>query len=81
MTKDEILKKVVPVIGRSLSRLDSEVIPTAKFTDDLGADSLDVVQMVTDIENEFDVRFTDSEMEKIITVQDAVDMIHKNLPA
>lgn len=81
MTKDEILKKVVPVIGKSLSRLDSEVIPTAKFTDDLGADSLDVVQMVTDIENEFDVRFTDSEMEKIITVQDAVDMIHKNLPA
>lgn len=81
MTKDEILKKLVPVVGKSLSRLDSEVIPTAKFTDDLGADSLDVVQMVTDIENEFDVRFTDSEMEKIITVQDAVDMIAKNLPA
>jgi acyl carrier protein len=79
MNKEDIFIRLVPVIAESLSRPETEIVPTAKFTDDLGADSLDVVQMSMDIEEEFDIKFTDSELEKIVTVQDAVNLVEQCL--
>lgn len=77
MTKEEILKQLIPIISKSLSREESLIVPQARLGDDLGADSLDTVQMVTDIENHFGHRYTDKEIEKVVTVQDAVELVHK----
>ena len=54
---------------------EDEVTPQASFIDDLGADSLDVVELVMGLEEEFDVNIPDEDAEKITTVQEAVDYI------
>lgn len=81
MTQQEIFNNLIPVIAASLNRPDSEVVLSARFADDLGADSLDVVQLSVDVENKFDIRFTDKEIETISTVQDLVKLIEKSLSA
>lgn len=81
MSKQDIFDKLKPVLALSLSREESHITLQSNLKDDLGADSLDVVQTATDIEKEFDVIFTDAEMEKISTVQDIVDILftHKSV--
>ena len=54
-----------------------EVKPETTFVDDLGADSLDIFQIIMGIEEEFDIQIDNDEAEKIVTVQDAVDQIKK----
>ncbi len=70
--------KVKQIIVDQLSVEDSEVTPNASFVDDLGADSLDRVELIMAFEEAFDVEIPDDEAEKIRTVQDAVDYIEKN---
>jgi len=70
--------KVKQIIVDQLSVEDSEVTPNASFVDDLGADSLDRVELIMAFEEAFDVEIPDEEAEKIRTVQDAVDYIEKN---
>ena len=70
--------KVKQIIVDQLGVEPSEVTPTASFVDDLGADSLDRVELVMALEESFDVEIPDEEAEKISTVQDAVDYIQKN---
>ncbi|HBG49284.1 MAG TPA: acyl carrier protein [Cyanobacteria bacterium UBA9971] len=70
--------RVKKVIVDQLSVEEAEVTPEANFTTDLGADSLDTVELVMAFEEEFGVEIPDEEAEKIIKVQDAVSFIQKH---
>ncbi len=77
MSNAEILERVKKVVVEQLSVDDAEVTPEASFTADLGADSLDTVELVMAFEEEFGIEIPDEEAEKIATVQDAVGFIEK----
>ena len=71
--------KVKQIIVEQLGVDEAEVTPTASFIDDLGADSLDTVELVMALEEEFECEIPDEEAEKITTVQQAVDYINNHL--
>lgn len=71
----EIADKVKAIIVDKLSVEESEVTPTAEFTKDLGADSLDTVELIMEFEKVFDIKIPDEEAEKIATVGDAISYI------
>ena len=73
----EIVEKVKQIISEQLGVEEAEVTPSASFTDDLGADSLDQVELVMALEENFDIEIPDDAAEKIRTVQDAIDYIDK----
>ena len=75
----EIASKVKEIIVDKLSVDENEVIETAEFSKDLGADSLDVFQIIMGIEEEFDIEIANEEAEKIATVGDAVEQIKNAL--
>ena len=79
-SKEEVVAKVVDLISSSLGVSTDEVDATSSFIDDLGADSLDIVDLVIAIEKEFDIEIPDEDAEKIATVQDAIDYINNHLP-
>lgn len=70
--------KMKKIIAEKLSVDLEEIVPEASFVDDLGADSLDLVELIMSMEEEFDVEIPDEEAEKIATVKDAIDYINKN---
>jgi acyl carrier protein len=72
--------KMVDIIVEQLSVDKDKVVSGASFVDDLGADSLDLVELIMAMEEEFDVEIPDEEAEKIATVQDAIDFVN-NLQA
>ena len=76
--KKEIVEKVKQIISEQLGVDENEVTPSASFVDDLGADSLDTVELVMAFEEAFDIEIPDEDAEKIRTVQDAVDYISKH---
>ncbi len=67
--------RVKEIIVEQLGVSESEVVPEAKFIDDLGADSLDLVELVMALEEEYGTEISDEEAEKILTVGDAYDYI------
>jgi len=67
--------RVKKVVVEQLDVAEDEVTPQASFVDDLGADSLDVVELVMGLEEEFDIEIPDEDAEKITTVQEAVSYI------
>lgn len=69
--------KMVDIIVEQLSVDKDKVVAGASFVDDLGADSLDLVELIMAMEEEFDVEIPDEEAEKITTVQDAIDFVNK----
>lgn len=71
--------RVKNIIVDQLDVTEEEVTPQASFVDDLGADSLDTVEMVMAFEEEFSIEIPDEDAEKIKTVQDAVDYIAKKV--
>ena len=75
----EIEARVKAIIVDKLGVDESEVTPTASFTNDLGADSLDTVELIMELEKEFGMSIPDDQAEKIATVQDAVDYISNNV--
>jgi len=77
----EILIRVQNIIVEQLDVKEEEVTPSANFANDLGADSLDIVELVMALEEEFDVEIPDEAAEKIATVEAAVEYISKNLKA
>ncbi len=77
--KDEVIGKVKDLIADSLGVSNDEIEPAASFIEDLGADSLDIVELVMAIEKEFNIEIPDEDAEKISTVQDAIDYIHAHL--
>ena len=70
-----IEEKVQKIVAEKLSVDPGEVIPKASFVDDLGADSLDLVELIMAMEEEFGMEISDEEAEKIQTVQDAINYI------
>ena len=70
--------KVKQIIVEQLGVDEGEVTPNASFVDDLGADSLDTVELVMAFEEAFDIEIPDEDAEKIRTVKDAVDYIQRN---
>ncbi|ABA88685.1 acyl carrier protein [Syntrophotalea carbinolica DSM 2380] len=73
-----IEEKVQQIIAEQLGVDEAQVTGDASFMDDLGADSLDTVELVMALEEEFDIEISDEDAEKIQTVQDAVDYISAN---
>lgn len=76
---DNILERVTKIIVDRLGVEESQVTLEARFKEDLGADSLDVVELVMELEDEFDMEISDEDAEKISTVGDAVDYIKNHL--
>ena len=72
----ETEQKLVDIIVEQLSVDREKVVPAASFVDDLGADSLDLVELIMAMEEAFDVEIADEVAEKIVTVQDAVNHIN-----
>ncbi len=79
MSSEEILEKVKAIIVEQLGVADTAVAMEASFIDDLGADSLDIVELVMALEEEFDIEIPDSDAEKVVTVGDVVDYIKENV--
>ena len=77
----EIKDKVVSIIVDKLGVDASEVTEAASFTNDLGADSLDTVELIMELEKEFDLSIPDEAAEKITTVGEAVKYLEDNVPA
>lgn len=75
MSREDVTSRVKELITESLGVDASNVALTASFIDDLGADSLDIVELVMLIEKEFDLEIPDEDAEKISTVQDAIEYI------
>jgi acyl carrier protein len=77
-TRMAVEEKVKQIIVEQLQVDEAEVTPGASFQEDLGADSLDVVELVMQFEEAFDLEIPDEDAEKIKTVKDAIDYIEKN---
>ena len=71
-------EKIKEIIAEKLEIGIEQITDEAKFIDDLGADSLDVVELIMTLEDEFEIEITDEDAEKIVTVRNAIDFI-KNL--
>ena len=74
----ELKKRVEEIIVEQLGVTPEEVVDEASFIDDLGADSLDIVELVMALEEEYDMEISDEEAEKIRTVQDVVNYIESH---
>jgi acyl carrier protein len=74
----DIQGKVKKIIAEQLSVAEEDVVPEASFVDDLGADSLDLVELIMAMEETFEVSIPDEDAEKIRTVQDAIDYVNKH---
>jgi acyl carrier protein len=74
-----IEKRVKEIIVEQLGVNENEVTPEAKFVDDLGADSLDLVELVMALEEEYNIEISDEEAEKILTVGDAIEYIQSHV--
>jgi acyl carrier protein len=70
--------KMIDIIASQLSVPKDKVVPQASFVDDLGADSLDLVELVMAMEEEFGMEIADEEAAKLVTVQDAIDFVNKH---
>mgnify|MGYP003289792655 FL=1 len=75
----DVKEKVVSIIVDKLGVNPEDVIETASFTNDLGADSLDTVELIMEFEKEFNVTIPDDQAEKISTVGDALKYIEENI--
>lgn len=75
MNENEILEKLKNIIVDQLGVENEQVVPGANFIDDLGADSLDIVELVMAIEEEFNIQIEDADAENIVTVKDVIEYI------
>lgn len=79
MTEEEIVKQVKAIIVDKLGVEESEVTEIANFTNDLGADSLDTVELLMEFERVFGIKIPDEETSTIATVKDAIDKVKEKL--
>ena len=75
MSSEEIFEKVKGVIVEQLGVAEGNITMKASFIDDLGADSLDIVELIMALEEEFDIEIPDSDAEKVVPVGDVVEYI------
>ena len=76
MSSEEVFDKVKEII---VEQLGVAITPDASFIDDLGADSLDIVELIMALEEEFDLEIPDADAEKVVTVSDVVEYIKDNV--
>lgn len=81
MNREDIFKKVKSIIVNQLNVEEENVVENATFVDDLEADSLDIVELIMNIEEEFEMEIPDADTEKIVTVGDVIEYIkeHKDI--
>ena len=79
MEREELLKKIKSIVSDKLSISEDQITEEASFIDDLGADSLDTVELVMALEDEFSMDIPDEEAEKLTTVGKAMDYILTNV--
>lgn len=79
MTEEEIVKQVKAIIVDKLGVEESEVTESDNFTNDLGADSLDTVELLMEFERVFGIKIPDEETSTIATVKDAIDKVKEKL--
>ena len=79
MNSEEVFEKVKEIIVEQLGVAETAVVGDASFIDDLGADSLDIVELIMALEEEFDIEIPDADAEKVVTVNDVVDYIKDNI--
>ncbi|MDR1581018.1 MAG: acyl carrier protein [Synergistaceae bacterium] len=77
--EDEILEKLKALVIDRLNVEEEQIKPDASFVDDLGADSLDIVELIMGIEEEFDVEIPDEDAEKLRNVGDALEYVRQKL--
>lgn len=80
-TREEILEKVREIVGEQMGVDKGEINMETSFVNDLNADSLDTVELVMELEDEFDMSIPDEEAEKLQTVGSAVEFIEKHIEA
>ena len=78
MSSEEVFDKVKEIIVEQLGVAENAVTEEASFIDDLGADSLDIVELIMALEEEFDIEIPDGDAEKVVTVGDVVEYIKDN---
>jgi|TARA_R100000081_G_C4662395_1_gene88284 acyl carrier protein len=67
--------KIIELLSNKLGVDEEKILETSHIVDDLGADSLDAIELVMDVEKEFDITIADEEADKIETVQDIIDVV------
>ena len=78
MSSEEVFEKVKAIIVEQLQVSEETVTEDASFIDDLGADSLDLVELIMALEEEFGIEIPDADAEKVVTVSDVVNYIKEN---
>ena len=78
MSENEIYEKLKSIVNEQLGVDEDKITMEATFIDDLSADSLDLVELIMSLEEEFDMEIPDSDAEKIVTVGDVVEYINNN---
>jgi acyl carrier protein len=81
LDREEILTKIQEITADRLGVDESDVTPDASFREDLEADSLDLVELIMELEEQFGMEIPDEEAEKITTVEEAVDYVVEHQPA
>ncbi len=81
LDREEILAKIQEITADRLGVDESDVTPEASFREDLEADSLDLVELIMELEEQFGMEIPDEEAEKITTVEEAVDYVVEQQPA
>ena len=79
MSSEEVFDKVKEIIVEQLGVAETAITPDASFIDDLGAASLDIVELIMALEEEFDLEIPDADAEKVVTVSDVVEYIKDNV--
>ena len=79
MNTEEVFEKVKGIIVEQLGVAEASVTMEASFIDDLGADSLDIVELIMALEESFDMEIPDADAEKVVTVGDVVDYIKEHI--
>ncbi|KAB8144537.1 acyl carrier protein [Chloroflexia bacterium SDU3-3] len=81
MASPEIEARLKKIVAEQLNVDEEKVVPSARFNEDLNADSLDLVEMIMSLEEEFGVEIPDEDAEKILTVQDALEYVDSHSEA
>ena len=79
MSSEDIFEKVKEIVIEQLGVSETSITTDASFIDDLGADSLDIVELIMALEEEFDLEIPDNDAEKVVTVGDVVEYIKDNI--
>lgn len=79
MSSEEIFEKVKGIIVEQLGAVEDNISLESSFIDDLGADSLDIVELIMALEEEFDIEIPDADAEKVVTVNDVVEYIKEHV--